>query len=255
MKDGAFGAMGGIETSARDYARYVAWLLSAWPARDDPETGPLKRATIREIVQGSNFIGLNAASPGADGAPCPRAIAYAMGWRSVVDCRFSFIAHTGGYPGYGSVVMLVPEAGIGIFAFSSRTYGAPSAAAYQALALLDQAGLVKDRAVPLSPGVTAGYAAAQAIWRAGDVSASRDRLAMNFLMDRTAENWKAELARLKAETGECRTDAPIAPTTAMAGDFVWTCDKGELHGSILLAPTPTPTLQELQLTVSHGSGD
>ena len=39
MAHGAFGAMGGVQTSARDYARWVAFLLSAWPARDGPEQG------------------------------------------------------------------------------------------------------------------------------------------------------------------------------------------------------------------------
>ena len=46
----AIGAMGGVETSAADYAKWVAFLLSAWPARDGPETGPVKRATVREIA-------------------------------------------------------------------------------------------------------------------------------------------------------------------------------------------------------------
>ena len=41
--DGEVGAMGGLATTAPDYARYVAFLLSAWPARDDPESGPVRR--------------------------------------------------------------------------------------------------------------------------------------------------------------------------------------------------------------------
>ena len=32
MRDGAFGAMGGVETTANDYAKWMAFLLSAWPA-------------------------------------------------------------------------------------------------------------------------------------------------------------------------------------------------------------------------------
>ena len=56
MKDGAFGAMGGVETSASDYAKWVAFLLSAWPARDGPDAGPVRRSSVREIVTGSNFV-------------------------------------------------------------------------------------------------------------------------------------------------------------------------------------------------------
>src|SRR5262249_16160053 len=47
--DGQFGAMGGLLASAEDYARYVAFLLSAWPPREEPESGPVRRATVREL--------------------------------------------------------------------------------------------------------------------------------------------------------------------------------------------------------------
>ena len=49
---GAFGAMGGLQTSANDYAKYVAWLLSAWPARDGADAGPVKRATRARAGRG-----------------------------------------------------------------------------------------------------------------------------------------------------------------------------------------------------------
>ena len=55
MRHGVFGSMGGVQTSAPDYARWIAFLLSAWPPRDGADTGPVARATVREIVEGSNF--------------------------------------------------------------------------------------------------------------------------------------------------------------------------------------------------------
>ena len=30
-----------------------------------------------------------------------------------------------------------------------------------------------------------------------------------------------------------------------AGDFTWTCERGRVKGSILLAPTPTPRIESL----------
>jgi CubicO group peptidase (beta-lactamase class C family) len=250
MARGAFGAMGGLETSANDYARYVAWLLSAWPARDGAEKGPLTRATVRSIVQGSNFARLGNRSPAYGDGPCPQAAAYGAGWQIISDCDINYVTHTGGYPGYGSAVMLVPDAGVAVFAFSNRTYGAPTPPTYRTLKLLKDAGLLDPRPVALSPALAAGYAAAAAIWRAGDVMAAPDRLAMNFLLDRTADRWKAELATLREKAGgTCRTDSAITPTTAMAGRFTWDCGGTKIAGSILLAPTATPTLQELRLTV------
>lgn len=249
MADGTFGAMGGVETTANDYARYVAWLLSAWPARDGAETAPLKRATVREIVQGSNFATLSPERRGVPG-PCAQSVSYGMGWRVINDCELSYVTHTGGYPGYGSVVMLVPGTGIGVFAFSSRTYSAPVTPAYLALKLLKDAGALALPTVPVGKNLEAGYAAATAVWSAGDIMAARDRLAMNMLLDRDGAAWKAELARLKAELGSCRTGTPIAATTAMAGRFTWDCDKGKLLGSVLLAPTGTPMLQNITFTVA-----
>jgi CubicO group peptidase (beta-lactamase class C family) len=74
MKDGAFNSMGGLQVSANDYAKWIAFLLSGWPARDGPETGPVRRATIRELAQGLNFVSI-ATRPGSTGATACR-------WRS-----------------------------------------------------------------------------------------------------------------------------------------------------------------------------
>jgi D-alanyl-D-alanine-carboxypeptidase/D-alanyl-D-alanine-endopeptidase len=251
MADGAFGAMGGVETTASDYAHWVSFLLSAWPARDGADGGPVPRATVREIVEGSNFASGSMRAAAIGGAPCRTAGAYAMAWRVLDDCDLGRVAtHTGGYPGYGSVVLLMPDKGVGIFAFASRTYGAPSIPAFKAALALKNAGAIPDRTVPASAGVTAGYAAARAIWAAGDVAVEKDRLAMNFLMDRDAAHWKDALAALKTEVGACAANEPIVATTAMAGKFVWNCDHGRIEGSFLLGPTPTMTLQELKLAVA-----
>ncbi|MGH8337631.1 MAG: serine hydrolase domain-containing protein, partial [Gammaproteobacteria bacterium] len=107
MKDGAFNSMGGLQVSANDYAKWVAFLLSAWPPRDDADDGPVKRATVREMAQGLNFVTI-ATRTGASGATaCKQAAAYAMGWRVAQDCDLGLtMAHGGGYPGYGSHIML-----------------------------------------------------------------------------------------------------------------------------------------------------
>jgi CubicO group peptidase (beta-lactamase class C family) len=244
MKDGAFGAMGGIETSANDYSKWVAFLLSGWPARDGAEAGPVRRATIREIVIGLNFAGGAMRSPAIGGAPCRQAGAYAMGWRVIDDCDLGrVVTHTGGYPGYGSVVALLPDAGIGIFAFSSRTYGAPSIPAFRALLALKEAGAISPRAEPVSAGLAKAYEAARAVWRAGDVLAAP--LANNVLMDRDAARWKSQLAGLKTEVGACKADEPIVPLSAMEGRFAWTCEHGRISGRVQRAPTPEMTLQAL----------
>ncbi len=119
---GAFGAMGGLQTSAVDYAKWVAFLLSAWPPRDDADAGPVNRATVRELAQGSNFPRTRQ-RPGLSGpAACRQAINYAMGLTVAADCELGLtLSHGGGYPGYGSHVLLLPASGVGIFALANRT--------------------------------------------------------------------------------------------------------------------------------------
>ena len=250
MRDGAFGAMGGLVTSANDYSKWVAFLLSAWPARDDPDDGPVKRATVREIVQGLNFMSVatRIGSTGADA--CRQALAYGMGWRVAQDCDLGLtMAHGGGYPGYGSHVMLMPDHGVGIFALSNRTYAGPSAPAWDAAVAMDEAGLLVGRKVPVSAPVATLFAAARAAYAAGNLAPLDGKLAMNFLLDRSADNWKAEFTRLKDEVGECPSAEPLAPTGALSTSFRFVCERGKLDGTMLLAPTTPATVQALRLRV------
>jgi serine-type D-Ala-D-Ala carboxypeptidase/endopeptidase len=246
MADGAFGAMGGVETSARDYAKWVAFMLSAWPARDHADAGPVKRATVREMVEGSNMVQGTVRSTSFGGTPCRQAVAYGLGWRVIDDCDLGrVVTHGGGYPGYGTIVLLLPDKGIGIFAFANRTYHSPQPAAWRVLFAMQKAGLLQDRAVPVSPGLARAYGHARAIWQRGDVTGAP--LADNFLLDRDAERWRAEIARVKREVGECQGSEAVS---AMEGFFTWTCEKGRLRGRVQRAPTPEVTIQALSYAVA-----
>lgn len=245
MRDGAFGAMGGLETSAADYAKWVAFLLSAWPARDGADAGPVRRSTAREIVTGANFASGRMRNPAIGGAPCRQAAAYAMGWSAIDDCDLGrVVTHTGGYPGYGSVVLLFPDAGVGIFAFSNRTYGAPSLPAYRAAMALRQSGVLVDREIAVSPGLAAAYEAARAVWRSGRIESAP--LANNVLMDRDSASWETILKDLRGEVGACPAIEPIVPISWMEGRFSWTCAHGRVNGRVQRAPTPKIAIQALE---------
>lgn len=250
MADGVFGAMGGVETTANDYARWVGFLLSAWPARDDPDSGPVARATVREIVEGSNFPRGQMRATAVGGAPCRIARAYGMGWHVIDDCDLGrYLTHGGGYPGYGSNVLLLPDKGIGVFALSNRTYAGPSVPVLKAALAL--AATQADRTPPLSKGVVQGYEIARAVWSAGNVSGVKPNLAMNVLMDRDEAHWTGELARLKAAVGACPATEALTATTAMEASFTWACEHGRIQGSFLLAPTREVALQRLEFEVAR----
>ncbi len=246
MAAGAFGAMGGIETTAQDYGRYVAWLLDAWPARDDDDSGPIARSSVRSLVQGLNFVRFGQRNAGL-GPPCTQAVAYAMGFRMISDCDVGeYMTHTGGYPGYGSVLILMPESGIGIFAFANHTYSAPVAPAYAAMKALKDAGLAPARATPISPAVARAHADAAKVWAAADILAANPNLAMNMLLDRGVPEWRLLITRLKTQLGTCTPTAAPMPTGRLTARFSWPCERGTLKGSFMLAPTHPPTIQQLR---------
>lgn len=246
MAPGAFGAMGGVQTSAVDYAKWVGYLLSAWPARDGADAGPVKRATVRELAQGSNFPKLRQRFGRTGADSCKQASTYGMGMIVATDCELGMtLSHGGGYPGYGSHVLLLPEHGAGIFAFTNRSYSGSSAPVWDAALTLSRGGFFKSHAIAVSAELAAAYRTAATIYRQGDVGVASDQLAMNFLMDRDVAGWRRDLAALKSAVGECDTAASISPGGALAGDFTWRCARGRVSGNVLLTPTTPPRIQTL----------
>jgi hypothetical protein len=164
------------------------------------------------------------------------------------DCDLGLtLSHGGGYPGYGSHVLLLSDHGVAVFAFANRTYAGPSPPVWDAAVALHTAGLLAGRTTPVSDPLAAAYRAAATIYTRGSITAAGDVLAMNVLLDRSAESWTRDLERLRKQVGECETTAPITATGALSGEFTWRCARGRVKGSLLLAPTRPPAIQELRI--------
>jgi len=250
MGRGVFGAMGGAQTSVNDYARWVAFLLDAWPSRNGAEQGPVRRSSVRELAQGLNFPRLAADQREEPGGakPCAVAVAYGMGMNARTDCELGFaLSHAGGYPGYGAYVLLLPDRGVGVFAFANGTYAVPARPVTTAALALQRAGLAPARDLAVSTALDDAYRVAGRMYSAGNLEPGKAALAMNFLMDQSAENWGREFAKLKQVVGECAGVAPIKPTGMLSGDFKWTCERGAIEGRLLLSPTKPPGIQALRL--------
>jgi hypothetical protein len=102
----------------------------------------------------------------------------------------------------------------------------------------------------VSASLAEAYRAAGAIYSAGSIAPARAVLSPNFLMDRSEQNWAAELGRLQSAAGACRTDAPITATGGQSGNFRWSCEKADITGSLLLAPTRATAIQALQFRIT-----
>jgi hypothetical protein len=165
------------------------------------------------------------------------------------DCELGFtVSHSGGYPGYGSHVLLLPDLRSGIFAFANRTYASPAIAVWEVAAALYQDGqLGTAAAVAVSDDLRKAYSVAGEIYASQDAEVGGDYLALNFFLDRGADTWAQVLAKLSAEVGECDMSAPLTASSARAGKFTWVCEHGRLQGRLLLAPTQPVQIQYLQL--------
>lgn len=250
LADGAYGAMGGLYSTVRDLARYTAFFLSAWPPRDGPESGPIRRSSAREMQQVARFAGGTATRDTVDGTLRMSADGYGYGLGASQSCRFRFVVgHGGGLPGYGSVMRWLPEHGVAVVALGNLTYARWGLPANAALEALDRTGALKPRVPQPSAALLALQAAVNNLVLQPWSDALADGLAAdNLFLDTPKDVRKAAFLDLRAKHGVCRPLGPIDAENALRGTWKLACDRGTVRVAITLAPTAPPRVQHLATT-------
>ena len=249
LPDGAFGAMGGMLTSTRDLGVYVGMMLDAWPPRDGPERWPVKRATLREMQQIHRprpaFV-----TRAANGALALSTGGYGYGLGISGDCNFAHIvAHSGGLPGFGSLMRWLPEYGVGIIAFGNRTYTGWGGVTNEALGILARTGGLVARVPQPSTVLTARREAVSRLVLDWTDRLADSLAAVNLFLDQSADRRKAQIAKLLTDVGPCRAGTGFdVVENALRGQWTMPCDRGALRVSITLAPTTPPLVQFLEVT-------
>jgi CubicO group peptidase (beta-lactamase class C family) len=249
LAHGSFGAMGGLWTTAPDLARYVGFLLSAFPPRDEPERGPIKRSSAREMQQLWRFSPGSAFRTTTD-APLQLGVSgYGYGLGIGQDCRYAYVVgHGGGLPGYGSLMRWLPDYGVGLIAMGNLTYGGFNTLFNDATAALQRRGALQPRVVKPSAALLAAQAdISQLIIKWDDALANRIT-ADNFFLDTPAEARKSRWETLAQDHGTCRPATTIDPENALRGGWRMMCDRGWLDVFITLAPTTQPKIQAIGIT-------
>jgi CubicO group peptidase (beta-lactamase class C family) len=242
LHDGSFGAMGGLISSIEDFSKYVAFHLAAWPPRNDPETGPVKRSTVREMHQ---LWRVHQNSPGSDTyGPVVFGYAYGLGWRK--DARGILrIAHSGGLPGYGSEWRIYPDYGIGVVSFSNRRYGAPSLANAMVMDTLVAVAQLKPRVVPVSEILE--QRKAELLSNLPDWEELPALFAENFYMDKPLDLRVKEVSDIFAAAGEIVSTSDLVPENQLRGSFIITCSQRKIQVFFTLTPEHNPLIQQLNL--------
>jgi CubicO group peptidase (beta-lactamase class C family) len=244
LPHGVFGSMGGLLTTANDMGRYVAFHLSAWPARDDVDNGPVNRASVREMAHLWTPSQLKAGR--VNGVLTASESGYGFGLRVSSDCRFEHIvAHGGGLPGFGSSMTWLPDYGVGLFAMATLTYAGPAEPISKAFDALLRTGGLRKRELPPTELQTRMREHIWNLWNHWDDAEVKKIASMNLLLDAPAEQRQTEIRKLKEEVGECSAAGPVMPENWLRGQFNLSCTKGTVGVFFTMAPTMPPKVQHL----------
>ena len=249
LHDGVYGAMGGLITTLPDFAKYVAFHLAAWPARNDPDEGPVHRATLRAMHQVAIVSGVTTEPKTLAGEPDPQAHGYAFGLRWSMDSRRAIrVGHSGGLPGFGSNWQCLPDYGVAIISFANLTYAGTTAANNKAISLLLEKAGLKPRVIPPSEILERRRQQIVGLIVSWDEQLAADIVADNFFLDRSRELRMAAARDTLAKLGPTWHAGPIAPENQLRGTFPLLGRDGRVDVYFTLTPERIPRVQELRLT-------
>src|SRR6185295_8749611 len=249
LANGSFGSMGGMLTSVRDLSRYVGVFLSAWPSHDGPEIAPIRRSSLREMQHLWSPAPSAVTRDRATGALQLTSGGYGYGLRVAQNCAFrTIVSHTGGLPGFGSVMTWLPDYGVGVIAFGNLTYTGWGGIATTALETLVKKAELRPRQPLASPALIETRDKVSRLVTRWDDRLADSLAAENLFLDQSKDRRRAEIDRLRATVGACTAASGFDTIeNALRGSWTMTCEKGKLEVAITLAPTMPPTVQFLSV--------
>lgn len=242
LHDGSFGAMGGMIASIEALSHYVALHQSAWPPRDDAETGPIKRSSIREMQQPWRFAELSADHECATTS----AYGYGLAWSRDVDAKV-YVGHSGGLPGFGSNWVIMPDYGIGLIFLTNLTYSTTRAINLQVLEAIVKAAQLKPRQLPPSQVLQDRQRALVKLlpdWKGAETSGF---FAENFFLDSQVASLKKASRDLFTKAGHIIQIGEVIPENQLRGHFIVGGEKINIKISFTLTPENPALIQKYQI--------
>ncbi len=249
LGDGTYGAMGGLLTTMTDFARYVNFHLAAWPPRNDPDPGPVRRASVREMHRPAEVTSLLADARNLAGDRLPAVVGYGYGLRWSQDARGDVnVGHSGGLPGFGSNFRFFPDHGVAVISFANLTYaGMGTLNARAGAILLEKAGLPR-RTLPPSAILATRTAQVAQLVQSWDPALAAAIIAENFFLDTPRDAWIRQSRETLARAGRIRAVGLINPENQLRGTFPLEGETGRVDVFFTLTPEADPRVQELRLT-------
>lgn len=231
--EGVEGA-GGLYSSVRDMAKYVAFQLAAYPARSAPDSGPLKRSSVREahfsIVDDDHRVAQATAPAKGDSLVELSAYHYGYGWVRQTTCELDpVIWHNGGIDGYRTDIAFLPEHGVGVIVLTNLGTASPEPIANRALLALHKTGGLAPRSLPLvlSPALEASMKRLLDVYTTWNEAGYKAMLAPGRDVPMASE--KAELEGYKRLHGACKSFTPISVSDPRNAVIEMSCERGRLE--------------------------
>jgi CubicO group peptidase (beta-lactamase class C family) len=255
---GALAAMGGIFTTVGDLATWVRGFIDAYPPRDGAGAAvpwsaghPLGRATRREMQQPMITFDPAISFPTPDADPEFDGAAYGFGLFIQDHLRWGrIVAHSGGYPGYGSNMRWHPASGLGAIVLANGRY-APSTHLGRALllALLDDE-IAPSRRIRPNAATVAAKESVEGLLRHWDDGVAANLFAMNVELDEPIARRRGFIERLAATHGRLEPDPTERPISRSPFHLEWWLrgERGRVKAEVLLSPELPPLVQTLNLT-------
>jgi CubicO group peptidase (beta-lactamase class C family) len=247
QEPGAFSAIGGLYSSVRDIARWVAGFCDAWPARSDAATlHPLSRATRREQQALATAV-----PPQLERDHRGRLVVvaggYCMGLVSGEDIASGrTVGHSGGYPGFGTHMRWHPATGIGVVSLANGRYAPAWKPAAAALRHLVELLGTRRHAYPPTPAFLAAQGAVGQVLH-GTIALDELDLAPCVALDESLEHRQAAIAALTATHGQLGQPGVPMMLTPVCGSWLTPGETGTVLAYAKLTPEDPPRIQELDL--------
>ncbi|HVY46886.1 MAG TPA: serine hydrolase domain-containing protein, partial [Minicystis sp.] len=235
-------AMGGLSSTLADMARYAAFQLAAYPPRDDAETLPVRRSTVREAHEAATptGFGVSMRDAAAKGEPlvAAHADAYAFGWGVSTSCDFARrIDHNGAVDGFVAEIHLLPDQGVGVVVLGNLAGADLRSLARRVLEAMQKSGGLapRERVVHEDPAFATAMRSLLGVYAKWDEALYRAMLTAARPAITPASE-RAELAGYKAIHGECHGYRLLEAFNRYRAKFAMQCDKGDLEMTVALDP-------------------
>lgn len=232
----AFGAAcagGGLFSTVPDLARFVAFQLAAWPPRDDPERGPVRRSSVRE-------------SHGVAGFQAAGGRGVGVHWFVEPDCLYGRrLFHSGTVDGHKTSVYFLPDVGVGVVAYASaRVELDPIAKGLLHRAL--------GGAVVLSPALVQAARALETQIAQPNPATLAATFSSSFLPGGDPAGLAAFFASTHDAAGACDSPVPVTVTDPQGATLFLSCARSSYRIELRVAPTEPPRITSFNMKPVRG---